>query len=154
MPSNILKKIAWPLEKSPKKQESSKKSAKKASTSKKPKEIEKEQTEKPTKKIQVNKPQEQPPKKVEEGIPKKAKEADPATEKTQAPVSGTKVHKKDYVYKDEYKQLNDPSYNPETDSPFNSGDPVPYFFLTDAFALVEEIKGKDSADKKKSVITN
>ena len=56
--------------------------------------------------------------------------------------------------KKDLAQVNEASYKPVESAPFTKNDSVPFFFVTSTFRLVEEVDGKDSANKKKEMLIN
>ena len=67
----------------------------------------------------------------------------------------TKVPKfHDYGDQSKKRALEDEFYSPHKDSAFAVGERVPYFMIADTFDLLGEIRGKDSQERKKKIITN
>ena len=64
--------------------------------------------------------------------------------------------KKDHIYTKvcKIRTMDDSAFKIPDDAPFSKGEPVPFFFITDCFNILESTKGKDSQEKKKTVISN
>lgn len=62
------------------------------------------------------------------------------------------------VYENQDKKLiydeSEEIFDPQTDCPFNEGQFAPFFLISDTFDTLSTIKGKNSQEKKKEIISN